>query len=328
MATPPFEMQHRDFGGRRQVVAVRLMGGLGNQMFQYAMGRRLSHESSRPLWLDLGGFRRDSKRRFELDAFTIKAHIARPPIVAEFHAPFDKLRGLRRMAARLNGSTWVWISDHSFDVPGAVGRAIRNGRPLYVEGYWQSPVWFKGIEDVLRKEFVLRKPLMSEVERIVAFSNQESTVGVHVRRGDFVNDPQMARIHAVCTADYYRKAARLMQDRVPGARFIVVSDEPNWVEANLGLAADQVTVPSGGERSAAADLSLLAGCRHHILSNSTFGWWAAWLSERTGSVVIAPDRWFVGKHKEPSGLIPAHWIRIGADAPPTKDDAGMGAQGA
>jgi hypothetical protein len=132
---------------------------------------------------------------------------------------------------------------------------------------------------------------------------------LHVRRGDFVSLNSAARVHGLCSVDYYARAINLVRSRCPGCHFLVFSDDPQWARAELPLDPSAVFVTGNAERPE-QDLILMSACGHHIIANSSFSWWGAWLAASQAKVVIAPKQWFLNAPRDTSDLIPDGWIRL------------------
>jgi hypothetical protein len=141
-------------------------------------------------------------------------------------------------------------------------------------------------------------------------SASENAVGLHVRRGDYVSSPTTAAYHGLCTREYFESAARRISAERPDAEFFVFSDEPDWCREHLDLPVRFEVVSGVWSTDAITDLHLMARCRHHVISNSSFGWWGAWLSEGTDQIVICPARWFRDDSINTRDLLPASWRRL------------------
>ena len=139
---------------------------------------------------------------------------------------------------------------------------------------------------------------------------EEQSVAIHLRRGDYVHDPVINAYHGVCGPDYYRTAVREVQRRVPEVRWFLFTDEPDWVAEHLDLGVPFELVSGNVIADTAQELWLMSRCRHQVIANSSFSWWAAWLGEQKGKVVVAPRRWFVDPTVDTGDLIPEGWIRI------------------
>lgn len=273
----------------------RLQGGLGNQMFEYAFGRATALKNSTGLALDLSQYNEDPLRRYTLDAFHIDARIATPREVAAFIGGNRFTRKLRD----LFGSSRIIREPHFAFYP----RALQAKSPCYLDGYWQSEKYFADIAPTLRREFILKERLSDEAEKIAAEIRQGTSISVHVRRGDYA-DSQFALLGA----KYYTRAIAKIRETVQHPKYFVFSDDIEWIRKNLAI-PDAVFVSDHGI-SDAEELMLMSRCVHHIIANSSFSWWGAWLDPRPEKIVIAPKKWFVLDVHDTKDLLPPGWITI------------------
>ena len=279
------------------MIVIRLKGGLGNQMFQYALGRRLALERKEALWLDLSLFEDRtyaSARDYRLDAF----HICAPHLITQ-----SRLSLLDRLSLFLVRPTPV--PEKAYHAL----QALPPGRSLCFEGYWQREEYFAPVTEAIRKEFQLKMPLSPERLEIAA-QFDASAVSIHVRRGDYVMAPEFTAYFGTCTAGWYGAAIATICDRVENPHFFVFSDDPDWARANLPLGdlPVQFIGPRPDKRDA-EDLHLMSRCAHHIIANSSFSWWAAWLNPSPVKIVVAPKVWYRGAPETPAH-VPASWIRL------------------
>ena len=162
--------------------------------------------------------------------------------------------------------------------------------------------------DTIRSDVTLKSAFSPDAERLAAeIGSARTPVSVHVRRGDYVTNPHAARYHGMPGVDYYERALSEISAAEPDAHFFVFSDDPSWVRDNLTFGQRLTVVDPGRD---AEDLILLSRCHHHIVSNSSFSWWGAWLSTATGKHVIAPARWYADASADSSDLVPASWTRL------------------
>lgn len=274
----------------RDAVVVRLEGGLGNQMFQYAAGWAVAARLGCRLVLDTSGLHAKGLRTvrpFGLDSYCIEAEVDT----------------LGRTALR---ACTVVLQPAFTYAPGLLESVIVGSQ---LQGYWQSERFFASHRPALLQHFRLRQqpdPAAQAVaRRIVAAPDAAS---VHIRRGDYVNDPETARFHGSCSLDYYRDCLQALRSRHPGLQVFVFSDDPQWVRKHFP-AHPSVEFVQPQMASPAVDLWLMSLCRHHVLANSSFSWWGAWLATRPGHK-LAPARWFTdAAGLDDRDLVPAAWER-------------------
>ncbi len=273
------------------MVIVRLKGGLGNQMFEYAAGRAKALENNSHLLLDATFLndrtphRHFTYRSYELDAFNIEPH-------------FTLLSRLS-FAVRLP-LVWPALSLAAEKFGRLFGR-----QTVYLNDYFQDKKYFVQHADVIRKDFTFKKPLSPEAEKIATDIRSAESVCLHVRRGDYITDSKTAAHHGfVGSGDYYPRAIKLMGERVKNPHFFVFSDDIKWCRENLKISHPTIFVSAGAD-----DMHLMTLCKHFIIANSSFSWWAAWLGNHPSKVIIAPKEWIVKGELE-GELIPAIWIKL------------------
>jgi hypothetical protein len=286
------------------MIVVRLYGGLGNQLFQYATARALAIRCNTELVLDLSWFeaipKSNTKREYELNHFNIKA---RQPRFAE--RVFFSICASRFFSIILNLIPLFKVfreSKFNFDE-----RFKSITGHIYLNGYWQSYKYFESYRDQICNELKVLDSIANS-DLLIASKIQDSiSVSIHVRRGDYVSKPSAESFHGICGLDYYALAIATIFKKFPEAHFYVFSDDMDWSKANLPLNAENSTFVSHNNSSAVNDMRLMSMCKHHVIANSSFSWWAAWLNPGDGKVVIAPEKWFAVE-PQPKTLLPKNWI--------------------
>ncbi|GAB4269500.1 MAG: alpha-1,2-fucosyltransferase [Opitutales bacterium] len=286
-------------------IIVRIMGGLGNQMFQYAFGRYIADKLKVPLKLDLSTFDEPyEKRPYALDCFNIKASVASRAEVSEFRR---KPNAFTKLFRKCSGVSRGWVrekAEHRF-----CERMEYVAAPAYLDGYWQCFEYMKRAKHLIEEDFQLRCPLNSESSAILSDMAESTSVSIHVRRGDYVSNPEFKAVHGVCLLEYYAKAVDLLRDRFGVLNCYVFSDDPDWVREHLDLPVGS-TIIDPNEKHPEKDLYLMMGCKHHVIANSYFSWWGAFLGEASeGDCVIAPKQWYANG-KTSGDLLPEEWVRL------------------
>jgi hypothetical protein len=290
------------------MIIVKLMGGLGNQMFQYAAGRCLSHLHKTELKLDLSFLNADpgnryTKRDFALEVFNINCSIATEEDIKRFQ-PLERgkiTRTLMRKLPLLYSKVISNESGHAF-----MKEFYSYPKDVYLNGYWQSEYYFEPVEAILRKEFTLKEELTGEHAELAKRIRNSDSVSVHVRRGDYVNNKEVNQFHGICSAEYYQKAVELMKTK-GGIELFVFSDDIQWAKENLK--ADKVNFVTQNNPGY-IDMHLMSLCKHNIIANSSFSWWAAWLNQNALKTVIAPEKWFADPARYTPDIYPENWIRL------------------
>ena len=269
------------------MIIARIKGGLGNQLFQYAAGRSLALKTGLPLALDLRHYHRTREHGYALAGFDL-ANVSLgaadlPPLLRKrpFAYCLSKLANRHPPLVRETG--------HGFDP--AIAAVIG---PVWLEGYFQSERYFRDTAATIRTELTPTSPLDPENARWHAeISSDPRAVSLHIRRGDYVRNQKFAAAHGTCTPDYYTRAlAHVMQNMNGDPVIYAFSDDPDWVRENLKLPAEMKVVGHNDASRNVQDMRLMAACRHHIIANSSFSWWGAWLNPRADKIVAAPKVWF------------------------------------
>ncbi|MGD0347846.1 MAG: alpha-1,2-fucosyltransferase [Terracidiphilus sp.] len=301
------------------MIVARLKGGLGNQMFQYACGFVLSLRKDTEFRFDASIYATDYatddwlakghiKRNFELGVFSLTAYPLSGwkefCVLTLLRRPFRPLR----IILHLVGVPWAlrYLSDTSH-FRQVHPRFHDLGKNLYLDGHWQTEDYFKGYRAVIRREFAFRKPPDAQNSAMLSSIRSCNSVCVHVRRTDYTL-PEFVASLGLCSVEYYRAAVAYMLRLFSDAQFFIFSDDPAWTAANLSYLASKTFVTHNVGRNDAEDLRLMMSCRHFIVANSTFSWWAAWLGNHPEKIVVAPEKWTATGEK--NDAVPAEWVRV------------------
>lgn len=295
------------------MIIANLIGGLGNQMFQYACARALALELGQPLKVtqDMFGLYTVHNGPELERVFSLRLDVAQP-------AELRRMTGVLRVAPMvrraltsqalgvLRGRRFI-VEPHYRYWRGLLDRA-RNG--AYLQGYWQSERYFSHQATAIREDFAFRQlPAGQNADLARAIHDCES-VSVHVRRGDYVGNAKTLANHGTCSPEYYFSAIELLRQRAPTLRLFAFSDDPQWVADVLKPRyPDLVLVTHNQGESSYNDMRLMSSCRHHIIANSSFSWWGAWLNPGPDKIVIAPRQWFANG-TDTQDLLPPGWERV------------------
>jgi len=279
-------------------------------MFQYAAGRSLSLRLNEPLFLDLNGFPDYHLHHgFEL-SYVFKCHAdeAGEEQVREVLG----WRGSRKMRSLLLKTQLKWMRSSYFVTEPHFHywsgfKDIRDS--CYLSGYWQSEKYFESVSEVIRADFVFRHALEGKNLALAQQMKGCNAVSLHVRRGDYVSDVKTNSTHGVCSLDYYRDAVKHMMEHVSLPHFFIFSDDIAWCREHLGLKDHCSYIDHNTGHDSYRDMQLMSLCHHHIIANSSFSWWGAWLNPSGDKIVIAPKQWFVSGFNS-SDLIPSAWLRL------------------
>lgn len=289
------------------IVVVRLLGGLGNQMFQYATARALALRHGAEVVLDVSGFESYTLRRYELDALSIEARLATADELVAIGGAEPSSR-LARLLAPLKGRPSIQVLREAHFHYDPVLAGARP--PIALHGYWQSERYFQDAGDQLAKEFTPREALDPLNAATAGQIRATNAVSLHVRRGDYVSDARTNQYHGTCSPQYYAAAVDYILARSADAHLFVFSDDPAWTRDNMTFPAPTTYVAANPADQGYRDMQLMAMCRHHIIANSSFSWWGAWLNRAADKIVVAPSRWFASGANDTRDLVPAKWVRI------------------
>jgi hypothetical protein len=276
------------------MIISRITGGLGNQMFQYALGRHLSIIHKCDLFLDCSYYSTNenfSNRGFELDNFNINAKILDNNHIG------NKL--IYSIKSKLSSPQVINERSFSFELD-----VLSLPRKIALHGYWQSEQYFLAIKNIIIEDLSLKikiKPLFLDLV------NQKNTVAVHFRLGDYINNQEVNEIHGVCDPDYYQKAFSFFHGTQENVSFYIFSDDIEWVKKNIHFPENSNFIKGNNHIE---DFQLMRLCNHQIIANSTFSWWAAWLNLKSDKKIIAPKNWFKDTSRNSSDIIPSEWIKL------------------
>jgi len=288
------------------MVIVRIMGGLGNQLFQYAAAFSLARRQNLPLSLDLGWYRENPQRSFGLRNFKIKApecgllaswlfKVARRyPAVEEVVLRWVLRFGLLRERS--------FAYDPAFE---------KNLGAVYLDGYWQSRRYFQQFQRELKAD--LNRPLMlcPDALELRQDLSRDDSIAVHVRRGDYISNSDYAKLYAPCSANYFHMAVHALAEKVRIRRVYVFSDDAEWARANLRFEHATIFMEHRDGDDPCQDLLLLSACPNLVMSNSTFSWWGGWLGDRETKRIVAPRNWFLDAQKSTHDLYDPGWVILG-----------------
>lgn len=283
-------------------VIANIIGGLGNQMFQYAASYALAKKNGLELKLDLDDYNTFRDRNFELPyAFDLKFSIASKKDVKNLigvHSNIYLRRFLYRVGYRKNmlrEKPYVLNKDF-FDITNSI----------YLEGYWQNYNYFDSIKKDIRQQFKFKCLKNEEINFFFQKYKKKNVISMHVRKSDYINNKKNTHLFFNLTNNYYLQAVNFFKLKVSNPHFLIFSDDVNWVNNNINLqnTSYEILKPS---LSPAKDMALMSLCNHNIIANSTFSWWAAWLNSSVNKIVITPQKW-LKKDPQPIGLKIPEWI--------------------
>jgi len=279
------------------VITARLHGRLGNQMFQYAAAAGLAARHRVPVALDMRGAELHGEgiptRVFNLD---LAQPIALPPL--------KQKSPVRYALWRATGAAPRFRREQGLGYNNAI---TGWGDGSYLHGYWQSERYFAHIEDQIRAAFTFPAFSNSQNAEMADRISADTAISLHVRRGDYLT----FAAHVLCDQAYYEAALVRVLDGLQGTPTVYVfSDDPQWAKDNLPLPCNKVVVDFNGPDTDFEDMRLMSLCKHNIIGNSSFSWWAAWLNQSAGKRVAGPTKWFGDPKLNNPDILPADWLKI------------------
>lgn len=279
-------------------------------MFQYAAGFVLARQSGQAHCLDVSDFEDYQLHQgFELNkVFSITSNLANAKQVRDMlgwragklakrvlHRPaFQSLWG-RALVVEPHFNYWAGLSN--------------IGAERYISGYWQSERYFLRAQQSIRTEFTFKKPLLGVNAQMAKTMSNTTSVSVHVRRGDYLSNSKNHGLMHVAEPAYYQSAISYIARLVKNPEFYVFSDDMAWAKANISFDYPCTYISHNTAADSYIDMQLMSSCRHHIIANSSFSWWGAWLNPSTEKIVIAPKLWFRNDTPD-QDLLPEQWIRL------------------
>jgi Glycosyl transferase family 11 len=303
------------------MIVTHLLGGLGNQMFQYAAGLALAERRRTVLKLDVSWFHddpaHDNHNRYGLSCFNITEQFATQEEI-------DRVRGvqltrterwsvalarvlrLRRYALR-HSAPFNWHRAPTFAFYPQFKEQPDN---TYLNGMFQSEKFFADQADLLRRHFTFRYPLSPEADRLAARIRSGPSAAVHIRRGDYRRNAVYAQEIGTLDLGYYQRAVQLLREGNPEATLYIFSDDIEAVAREFAPPGRHEFVRGVTPGHAADQMRLMALCDDIAIANSTFSWWGAWLNPSAGKRVVAPEPWFNQSPHDTSDVVPSHWLRL------------------
>ena len=295
------------------MIITRLVSGLGNQLFQYAIGKHLSIRHGVPLKLDTSFFETQTLRRFKLDNYNIVAQIASPEEINHFlfwqkdHGlPAKFYRKIQKMFPRnkrryIKESEW-WIYDPD---------VLNASSNVYLDGYWQHYKYFLNVYPEIFTEITLKEGADGAQVLKERILENSSSVSIHIRRGDYITDPDAYNLMGTLPLEYYASAMDFINTKLSNPFYYIFSDDLNCAKDNLNIKAPSTFVDLEGGLKDYIELDLMSKCHHNIIANSSFSWWGAFLNRNPGKIVISPATWAIDKKRnEGIHLQFPSWIKI------------------
>lgn len=283
---------------------IKLNGGLGNQMFQWALARMIAETTGMVPYLDMSYFKNRYARPYQLDIFKVE-----PKFVEGQWDKFklDVIWSFRAFLHWEKTFEYTLFSEKQFNFD----RGIQKIKPnTYILGFFQSEKYFKNVEALVRDDFEFIDLASEENVKMIRQIKAGPSISLHIRRGDYVKKKRYQDAYATCSLDYYRRGVEHIVKSCPNPTLFIFSDDIEWVKANLKLPYKSVYVSHNKGKKSFEDMRLMSHCQHNIIANSSFSWWGAWLNKNENKIVIAPQKWFNDDKIIQTDVIPQEWVRI------------------
>ncbi len=295
------------------IVISKLAGGLGNQLFQYTVGRQLSLQKNVALVLDTSFYESQEVRSFKLQHFNIQAETTSS--LKDSH--FIKLCTGTNLSSKFYQTTQKFLPKRirtfykESKLWGYESTLYKTSPPIYLKGFWQHYKYYEQLHPQIITELTPRENPDEETKAIFnSLSKDEFSVSVHIRRGDYITNPE-AKFMGVLPLDYYLKGIRIIQEKIKDPAFYFFSDDLQWVKDNLKIDARSNYMDIGQGKKDYLELYLMSKCRHNIIANSTFSWWSAFLNQHPNKIVVSPHQWVSDPEKNKGIQIQfPDWIKL------------------
>lgn len=285
------------------MIIVRLSGGLGNQMFQYAFGKSASTKTGQELKFDISFFEKQTHRKLELINCIEAMNVATREEIVNILYPKNIFL---RMAAYIFKKTWKHSDNYirekkSFCFDDSV---FKINKSSYFEGYWQNPDYFNDMRNVLLEEFQMKENLDDYSKSVIEKMSQTNSVSIHIRAGDYLNIPE---VRDICNGNYYSRAISTVKEKVQNPNFFVFCEDEDYSRKMLPKNIISTFVKTSLNKPH-LDMFIMTKCKHNIMANSSFSWWGAWLNQNLSKIIISPKTWHTNSDK--NDIVLENWIKI------------------
>ncbi len=286
------------------MIITRIIGGLGNQMFQYAYAKALE-QKGHEVKIDISAFETYKLHGgYQLDKYNIDLDSSIKDENDKFYKNTFFYKVLRRFG--MDFSRRIKEKSLLFDK-----KFLEIDDNSYLDGYFQCEKYFKDIREIILKQFTINQDISNYTKEIKnKIQNSQNSCSLHIRRGDFVNSTNI-NIHGACDIEYYKKAIQYLEEKVVNINYFIFSDDIEWVKENLAI-QNAIYIDSKEKRIPHEDIYLMSLCKNNIIANSSFSWWGAWINRNENKIVIAPKRWFADDKLENQSkdIVCESWVKI------------------
>tara|TARA_R110001583_G_scaffold125058_2_gene276532 strand:- start:5807 stop:6670 length:864 start_codon:yes stop_codon:yes gene_type:complete len=287
------------------MIKIKLTGGLGNQMFQYAASLALARKLDTMLVIDISFFKKYDLHPLRITELKCSACFNMNNLFLFRFCTSSKIRAFLPFLIRWK--KFYFEPSLAFDEG-----FLKLSDGSTVLGYFQSEKYFLDIRDELIAEFKIKYSTPTQVEKLINKIQVSDSVSIHIRRGDYISTNSASDVHGTCDKSYYNNAIEYLN--ISGVLnentiLFIFSDDIDWCSKNLNFPYKCQFVKGSNERPE-LDMLLMSKCKHNIIANSSFSWWGAWLNENENKLVVAPKKWFKSHLHDSKDIVPSHWKKI------------------
>jgi hypothetical protein len=294
------------------MIIVKVMGGLGNQMFQFALGKSIEQQKSYCVKYDLTYYNRipdgDTPRKPYILNFCDDSYIASEVEIRQVQGKAKSRIG--NVFRKLSGQENRITEEDNDDSTKEFVDQLEDNR--YLIGYWQNECYFKNIERSIRETFDFSswKLDVASQKRLNEIKTSEHSTSIHVRAGDYLSEQNRKTFGDICTSDYYRRACDYILNKYPETVFYLFSNDVEWTKTHIELPYDRTVIVSSSLDTTEdwEEMFLMSSCKNNIIANSSYSWWGGWLNTNPQKTVISPSRWQNGNDN--AQIICKEWITI------------------
>lgn len=301
------------------MIVTKITGGMGNQMFMYALGFALAEKHHTKMLLDLSGLN-NGERIYAMDKFKIThKEIWKPGRLVQLYYQLIRKFGLCEVQKKIavilrnliGNRSLILIAEKSISFDKDILLLPDN---VILDGYWITSKYFSSVEKKLRKEFRWRYEVSQNTkywEKIIR--SCECAVSLHVRRGDYVSNNENKSLYCQLGNEYYYTAVDCLKKNNKNMVLFVFSNDVNWCKENLKFSDMTYYVSGNDEQHGHEDMYLMSLCTHNIVANSTFSWWGAWLNSNPDKIVVCPKKYYNIKNSwfdSEDDIWPSGWTKI------------------
>ena len=283
---------------------INVIGGLGNQLFQYATAYSYGKKNNKGIVVDVGQFVNYDVHPLRLDKLSITDRFEKKE-KSKIEKLKDKVLSKYNILANMSG--YYFENGLRYDDNFFKKNKIRN-----LTGYFQTEKYFTTYHNELCELFIPSEPLSTYQNSVKEMIEKSKSLSLHIRRGDYLSNTEALKTHGICNIDYFNRAVNYLiktEEVDNKTKFFIFSDDINWCRENISFTNEMIFVV-GDNQAPEKDMYLMSLCDNNIISNSTFSWWGAWLNKNKDKVVIAPKVWFVSDKLDYFDIIPDLWIKL------------------